>query len=220
MLSCWYLLLFGLLYYLWYHIYAFSLLFCKVYLKRANSGSWNSGLEKEQILVHYSAQLQMPWKFTWNFLGLYKKYWAKEVPEGGCQGATSPATATPWWRSGGLWAPWRPTSPPLLLYEASRSIKNQKEAFSWFRRRHEAELEQIQSRAPAGRSCRGNFPLGGGNHRHRHHQHSSRRRGGIFINIFISTISSPIPSSSLVINLRLTTPIGTCKVASSVDYCL
>ena len=87
MLSCWYLLLFGLLYYLWYHIYAFSLLFCKVYLKRENSGSWNSGLEKEQILVHYSAHLQMPWKVTWNFLGLYKKYWTKEVPEGGHQGA-------------------------------------------------------------------------------------------------------------------------------------
>ncbi|KAI4991784.1 hypothetical protein ZWY2020_040170 [Hordeum vulgare] len=31
-----------------------------VYLKRENSGSWNSGLEKEQILVHYSAHPQMP----------------------------------------------------------------------------------------------------------------------------------------------------------------
>ena len=40
------------------------------------------------------------------------------------------------------------------------------------------------------------------------------------MNIFISTISSPIPSSSLVTNLRLATPIGTCKVASSVDYSL
>ena len=94
MLSCWYLLLFGLLYYLWYHIYAFSLLFCKVYLKRENSGSWNSGLEKEQILVHYSAHLQMPWKVTWIFSGLYKKYWAKELPEGGHQGPTSLPTAT------------------------------------------------------------------------------------------------------------------------------
>ncbi|KAE8796268.1 hypothetical protein D1007_28783 [Hordeum vulgare] len=98
--------------------------------------------------------------------------------------------------------------------------KNHSGAFSWFRHRHEAELEQILSRASAGRSCRGNFPPGGGNHRHHLHQHSSRRRGGIFINIFISTISSPIPSSSLVTNLRLATPIGTCKVASSVDYSL
>ena len=123
MLSCWYLLLFGLLYYLWYHIYAFSLLFCKVYLKRENSGSWNSGLEKEQILVHYSAHLQMTWKVTWIFLGLYKKYWAKEVPEGSYQGPTSLVAATPWWRLHGLWAPWRPTSPPLLLYEGFRSRK-------------------------------------------------------------------------------------------------
>ena len=115
MLSCWYLLLFGLLYYLWYHIYAFSLLFCKDYLKRENSGSWNSGLEKEQILVHYSAHLQMPWKVTCIFLVLYKKYSVKELPEGGCQGATSPDTATPWWQSGGLWAPWRPTA-PLFFY--------------------------------------------------------------------------------------------------------
>ena len=66
----------------------------------------------------------------------------------------------------------------------------------------------------------GEFPPGGGNRRHRHHQHSSRRRGVISINIFISTISSPNPSSSLVTNLRLATPIGTCKVASSVDYSL
>ena len=117
---------------------------------------------------------------------------------------------------GALTAHW----PPLLLYEGFRSRKNEEGAFSWFRLRHEAELEQIQSRAPAGRSCRGNFPPGGGNRRHRHHQHSSHRRGLVTINIFISTISSPNPSSSLVTNLRLATPIGTCKVASSVDYSL
>ena len=127
---------------------------------------------------------------------------------------------TPWSRQQGLWAPWRPTGPPLLLYEGFHPEKNQGGAFSWILRRHEAELEQIQSRAPAGRSCRENFPPGGGNRRHRHHQHSSRRRGVISINIFISTISSPNPSSSLVTNLRLATPIGTCKVASSVDYSL
>ena len=76
--------------------------------------------------------------------------------------------------------------------------KNRGGAFSWIRRRHEAELEQNQSRAPAGTSCRGNFPPGGGNRRHRHHQHSSHQRGLVTINIFISTISSPNPSSSLV----------------------
>jgi hypothetical protein len=36
----------------------FSLLFYKVYMKRENAGSWNSGLEKEHILETYSAQLQ------------------------------------------------------------------------------------------------------------------------------------------------------------------
>ncbi|KAI4971500.1 hypothetical protein ZWY2020_002414 [Hordeum vulgare] len=30
----------------------------RVYMKRENAGSWNSGLEKEQILENYSAQLQ------------------------------------------------------------------------------------------------------------------------------------------------------------------
>ncbi|EMS62286.1 hypothetical protein TRIUR3_14132 [Triticum urartu] len=30
----------------------------KVYIKRENAGSWDSGLEKEQILENYSAQLQ------------------------------------------------------------------------------------------------------------------------------------------------------------------
>ena len=34
------------------------LLFYKVYMKRENAGSWDSGLEKEQILETYSAQLQ------------------------------------------------------------------------------------------------------------------------------------------------------------------
>ena len=43
---------------LWYNTYALSLLFYKVYMKRENAGSWNSGLEKEQILETYSAQLQ------------------------------------------------------------------------------------------------------------------------------------------------------------------
>ncbi|KAE8786612.1 hypothetical protein D1007_39521 [Hordeum vulgare] len=66
----------------------------------------------------------------------------------------------------------------------------------------------------------GETSLPEGESRHRHHQHSSHRRGLVTINIFINTISSPNPSSSLVTNLRLATPIGTCKVASSVDYSL
>ena len=38
--------------------YGYSLLFYKVYMKRKNAGRWNSGLEKEQIMKDYSAQLQ------------------------------------------------------------------------------------------------------------------------------------------------------------------
>ena len=39
-------------------ILCLSLLFYKVYMKRENADSWDSGLEKEQILETYSAQLQ------------------------------------------------------------------------------------------------------------------------------------------------------------------
>ena len=41
-----------------HNTYGYSLLFCKVYIRRENAGRWNSGLEKEQILETYSAQLQ------------------------------------------------------------------------------------------------------------------------------------------------------------------
>ena len=161
-------------------------------------------------------------KISGDFFPIYQKYWAEEVPEGhqgvptSLHGAATPQAA-PWGLVGSPLAHWPPS---FVLWRVSSRKKNQGGALSWFRRRHEAELEQNQSRAPAGRSCRGNFPPGGGNRRHRHHQHSSHRRGLITINIFISTISSPNPSSSLVTNLRLATPIGTCKVASSVDYSL
>ena len=41
-----------------HNTYAYSLLFYKVYIKRENASSWDSGLKKEQILETYSAQLQ------------------------------------------------------------------------------------------------------------------------------------------------------------------
>ena len=43
---------------LFHNIYGYSLLFYKVYMKKENAGSWNSGLEKEQIWETYSALLQ------------------------------------------------------------------------------------------------------------------------------------------------------------------
>ena len=54
----------GCYYTLCHNTYAYSLLFYKVYIKRENAGSWNSGLEKEQILETYSAQLQKSWNST------------------------------------------------------------------------------------------------------------------------------------------------------------
>ena len=78
--------------------------------------------------------------------------------------------------------------------------KNHKPSSRAKLRRHEAEPWRNQSRALAELFCRGNFPPGGGNHRHRHHQRSSHRERAISINIFISTISSQNPSSSLVSN--------------------
>ena len=53
----------GYYYTLYHNTYAYSLLFYKVYMKRENADSWNSGLEKEQILETYSAQLQKSWNF-------------------------------------------------------------------------------------------------------------------------------------------------------------
>ena len=67
----------GCYYMLCHNTYAYSLLFYKVYMKRENAGSWNSGLEKEQILETYSAQLQKPWDGTEAVFGINKKYWRK-----------------------------------------------------------------------------------------------------------------------------------------------
>ena len=73
----------GCYYTLCHNTYAYSLLFYKVYIKRENAGSWDSGLEKEQILETYSAQLQKSWNSTKVIFGNNKKYWAEEIPEGG-----------------------------------------------------------------------------------------------------------------------------------------
>ena len=52
-------------------------------MKRGNADSWNSGLEKEQILETYSAQLQKSWNFTEDVFQIYKKYWEQELQQGG-----------------------------------------------------------------------------------------------------------------------------------------
>ena len=65
--SCFYIDIYcimGCYFTLCHNTYAYSLLFYKVYIRRENAGSWNSGLEKEQILETYSAQLQKSWNST------------------------------------------------------------------------------------------------------------------------------------------------------------
>ena len=83
-------------------------------MKRENAGSWNSGLEKEQILETYSAQLQKSWNSTKVSFGIYKKYWAKKVPEGTHQPSTRVgARPTPWARP---LPRWPPGSPPVPIF--------------------------------------------------------------------------------------------------------
>ena len=89
----------GCYYILCHNTYTYSLLFYKVYMKRENADNWNSGLEKEQILETYYAQLQKSWNFTKVISRIYKKYWAEEIPEGAHTLATRVGVRpTPWAR--------------------------------------------------------------------------------------------------------------------------
>ena len=181
----------GCYYTLCHNTYAYSLLFYKVYIKRENASSWDSGPEKEQILETYSAQLQKSWNFTKVIFRIYKKYWAQEVHQGGHTLPTRVgAHPTPLGAPPTLWAHWWTADVHLLLYEVFRWVKNHKPSSRMKLRRHEAEPWRNQSRALAELFCQGNFPPGGGNHRHRHHQCSSHLERVISINIFTSTISS------------------------------
>ena len=184
-------------------------------MKRENAGSWNFGLENEQILETYSAQLQKSWNFTKISFGIYKKYWAKKAPDGGHQPATRVEGAPPT-----LWAPWQASGAHLWPYGVFHPGKNQEEAFGMKCHRLEAEPGQNQSRAPAKLFCRGNIPPGGGNHRHRHHHRSSLREGvNLHQHIHQHHLLSN-PSSSLVSDLCLKTSDWYLWVASSVDYSL
>ena len=164
-------------------------------MKRENADSWNSGLEKEQILETYSSQLQKTWNSTKVVFGINEKYWAKKVPEGAHTLATRVGGAPPV-----SWAPWWPSDAHLLLYEVFHPRKNNKQALGKKPRRHEAEPWRNQSRAPAELFCRGNFPPGGGDHRHRHHQRSSHREGVNLQQHLHQHHLLSNPSSSLVSN--------------------
>ena len=56
--------------------------FTRFITKRENADSWISGLEKEQILETYSAQLQKSWNSMEVTFGINKNYWAKNLLEG------------------------------------------------------------------------------------------------------------------------------------------
>ena len=68
----------GCYYTLCHNTYAYSLLFYKVYIKRENAHNWDFGLEKEQILETYYAQLQKSWNFMEDVFRIYKKYSAEK----------------------------------------------------------------------------------------------------------------------------------------------
>ena len=192
----------GCYYTLCHNTYAYSLLFYKVYIRRENAGSWNSGLEKEQILETYSAQLQKSWNSTEVIFGNNKKYWAKKIPEGAHTLATRvgggggpPLLGAP----PASWAPWWPSGAHLLLYEV---FCPRKKIITKLSGRDSAATRRNLGGTNLGlrRSCSvGDTSLPeGGNHHHRHHQHSSHREGANLHQHLHQHHLLSNPSSSLV----------------------
>ena len=111
-----------------HNTYGYSLLFYKVYMKRENAGSWNSGLEKEQILETYSVQLQKSWNST-EHLKINK---LKSSPKMKARGPTPCSRgwgAPPLGRAPTSWAPW--SSPtPIFSYMKSFDEKKIRRNFS------------------------------------------------------------------------------------------
>ena len=149
--SCFYVNIYcimGCYFMLCHNNYGYSLLFYKVYMKRENVGSWNSGLEKEQILKGYSVQLQN----SWNSMEHLKINKEKSSPKMKARGAT-PCSRGWGARPPTSWAPWWLSDVHLLPYEVFRWEKNRREPFGMRLRRHEAEPWRNQSRAPAELFC-------------------------------------------------------------------
>ena len=147
-----------------------------------------------------------------NYLGIYKKYWAKKIPEGTHQAATNleGASYTPGRAIVACGTPSRPPVPIFCYMEGFDLEKIRRELSG----RSAAVSRRNLGRTNLGlrRSCSAgetslpvgeieaivitNDPL--------------IERGSISINIFTSTISSPNPSSSRVSDLCLKPQIGTC----------
>ena len=161
----------GCYYTLCHNTYAFSLLFYKVYMKRENAGSWNSGLEKEQNWRPILRNSKSPETSRRIVLEYIKNIGRIKHQRGAtCHPQGWRARPTPWARPPASWATRKALDAHLLLYGVFCPGKNEKEAFGTKHRRLEAEPWQNQSRAPVELFCRGNFPPGGGNRSHRHHQ--------------------------------------------------
>ena len=191
-------------------------------MKRENAGSWNSGLEKEQIWETYSAQLQKSWKVTENYFGIYKKYWAKEIPEGTHQEVTSQGGATyPPGRAPVACGPPGRAPVPIFCYMMCFDLEKIIRKLSGW---SAAVSRRNLGRTNLGlrRSCSaGETSLPEGEIEAIVITIDPLiERGSISINIFTSTISSPNPSSSLVSALCLKTSDWYLWVASSVDYSL
>ena len=197
----------------------FSLIY-KVSIRRENAGSWNSGLEKEQILETYSAQLQKSWNSTKVIFGNNKKYWAEEVRQRGTHLAT---------RVGG--APYPPGRAPLphgpllaLRWPSSTiwSLSSRKKIISNLSGWDSASTRRNLGGTNLGlrQSCSiGDTSLREGeNHRHRHHQRSSRREGANLHQRLHQHHRLSNPSSSLVSNLCTKASYWYLRVASIVDY--
>ena len=173
-------------------------------MKRGNAGSWNSGWKRSKYwkpILHSSKNPETPRKSVLELIRIIERKKHQRGP-------------TLW--PGGWGA--RPCllGPLVALRCPSSAIwrllpwKNHKQAYGTKLRCHEAEPWWNQSRAPAEMFCRGNFPLGGGNHHHRHHQRSSHREG---VNLHQHLHQHHLlsnPSSYLVSNLVSKPQIGTC----------
>ena len=130
----------GCYYTLCHNTYAFSLLFYKVYMKRENVGSWNSGLEKganiRDLFCTTPKVLKLHGEYFWNIY----KILGEEALEGGhlastrVEGAPYPLGAPP-----ASWALWWPSDAHLCLYGVFLRGKNHKQAHGTKLRRHEAE---------------------------------------------------------------------------------
>ena len=123
----------------WSNSNVFSLIICKVYTKRENSGNWKSGPGKATsgyLFCTTPNKLKLHGDFLWNFgANNYQRgptRWAQ--PTWAHQGAQA--------RPGGLCSP-RPTSGAhLLVYRSFWPRKNKERTFGIEHRRLEAELGQ------------------------------------------------------------------------------